>query len=274
MRQMFLHEWTSCQVETDVREASSLVKILNWNIRNPSPGRARKQAEWLLQTHAEIIILTEARHSDGGRFLCDWLASYGFNIFFPHFSERDYGVIVATRGFDCQNLELGLDFLPYRSVCIECKTQIGDVEILGLYVPSRGAQERRNFDKKKFQEQITDWLYTNSNEKVNRNMIITGDLNVIERNHWPSYPLFGDWEYEFYESFLHCHLMDAYRLVHPTTQDYSWFGRKGCGYRFDHFFVSDGLSQQIIDCSYLHDAREKDLSDHSSMLLTLSLETK
>jgi exodeoxyribonuclease-3 len=272
MRQMFLHEYTFDQTRMDVRENSSRLNIVNWNIRNPSLSRAQKQAEWIIQTHADIIILTEVKHSEGGRFLCDWLASYGFSIFFPCFPEKDYGVIVAARGFDSQKLELDMDFLPYRSVCIECKTRLGNVGILGLYVPSRGAREHRNVNKKRFQEQIVHWLHTTVDTRTNRNIIIAGDFNVIERNHQPRYPFFGEWEYEFYESFLHCQLVDAYRQMHPTTQDYSWFGRKGCGYRFDHFFVSGGLSQHIMDCRYLHDPRTMELSDHSSMSLTVSLE--
>lgn len=101
------------------------------------------------------------------------------------------------------------------------------------------------------------------------NIIIAGDLNVVERDHAPRYAIFGEWEYRFYEAFAHHRFLDAFRLAHPGELDYSWFGRKQCGYRFDHFFVSHQLARQVEDCLYLHETRKLALSDHSGMLLVL-----
>ena len=41
------------------------LKILLWNIQNPSTDRARKQIDWITKINPDILILTEAKDSNG-----------------------------------------------------------------------------------------------------------------------------------------------------------------------------------------------------------------
>ena len=65
-------------------------------------------------------------------------------------------------------------------------------------------------------------------------------------------------------------LNDAFRLLNPTINDHSWFGRSGNGYRFDHFFVSGDIKPKILSCNYIHQPRINKLSDHSIMLMKIA----
>jgi exonuclease III len=64
-------------------------------------------------------------------------------------------------------------------------------------------------------------------------------------------------------------LVDAYRTLHGYGRgDFSWYVKRGTrliGRRFDHAFCSPGL--RILQCEYLHDVRERGLSDHSALQL-------
>jgi exodeoxyribonuclease III len=268
MRQLVLHEINKAEASpTPTPQAQ--IRLLNWNIRNPSLPRAQQQADWLIQTGANVIILTEAKYSQGCRFLSDWLTSYGFTLFFPQPSTVDYCVIAAIKDIPYQQVELDLPFLSHRLASLQCETAIGKVHILGTYVPSRGPKERRNEDKRRFQTQTIHVLGNMPLSSSESRIILAGDLNVIERNHIPHHTVFGEWEYEFYETFTQNGWMDAYRYLHPESLEYSWFGRKKEGYRFDHIFVSDELSPYITECWYDHEVRLSGLSDHSAMFLTL-----
>lgn len=268
-RQMFLHELFTSKIERNEKQLLEL-RILNWNIRNPSLKRAKGQADWIIKTNANVIILTEAKYSEGGRYIRDWLESFGFNVLFPKPDRNDYCVMVASKGLTSKNLDIKINFLPHRVVSITLETFLGKIKIVGIYVPSRGPIEKRNVDKRKFQNQMIDLLQHLSETTSTSNLIVGGDLNVVERNHFPYYPVFGEWEYEFYESFLKFGLADAYRALHPDTQEYSWFGKEGDGYRFDHFFVSKDLLQYVTECSYIHTPRTSKISDHSAMYLRLA----
>ncbi|MFL5804039.1 MAG: endonuclease/exonuclease/phosphatase family protein, partial [Roseiflexaceae bacterium] len=60
-------------------------------------------------------------------------------------------------------------------------------------------------------------------------------------------------------------LPDVYRAIHKYgVQEFSWYwvGRdRQVGRRFDHVFASSSLGAKV--CSYLHDFRERKLSDHA-----------
>lgn len=250
---------------------SAHFKILNWNIRNPSLDRAKAQANWIIETGADVVTLTEAKHSAGCAAICDSLNHNGFDVFRPDSELGDYGVIVATKSKHGRRLRLDASFLPNRIGAISCKTGLGPLRIVGLYVPSRGPSARRNIDKRAFQDQITNLLPAWLGKRKNGRIIVTGDLNVLERNHIPRYQVFGEWEYSFYDAFVRLGLVDAYRLLYPDEHEYSWVGRSGSGYRFDHFFVSNHLSGLVLNCSYIHSVRASKLSDHSAMCLELNI---
>ena len=56
---------------------------------------------------------------------------------------------------------------------------------------------------------------------------------------------------------------------HPQDAEYSWVGRTGDGYRYDHAFCSRSLRDLITACGYLHQPRQDKLSDHSALTLCL-----
>lgn len=102
--------------------------------------------------------------------------------------------------------------------------------------------------------------------------IVLGDLNVLEPDHWPRYPFFAPFEYDFYRALAGSHgLTDAFRQLHPGIAEYSWAGQAGDGYRFDHAFCCRSLSGYLTECDYLHQPREDRLSDHSALTMRLAI---
>jgi len=102
--------------------------------------------------------------------------------------------------------------------------------------------------------------------------ILLGDLNILEPGHKPRYPFFAPFEYGFYQALSGTHgLADAFRHLHPDDAEYSWVGRTGDGYRYDHAFCSRQLARLIISCQYDHQPRSGKLSDHSALTLHLDL---
>lgn len=63
--------------------------------------------------------------------------------------------------------------------------------------------------------------------------------------------------------------VDAYRHLHGYgREDFSWYLTRGplrIGRRFDHIFCSADI--RIVRCEYLHEVRERRLSDHSALEL-------
>lgn len=251
------------------KAALTEVSILTWNISNPSKRRAINQFDYLMKTKANVIILTEAKDSEGSSFLYESLINMGFKVYFEKPAEN-YAVIIAERGFTSELCSLDVSFLSARCKCVTLETFLGKLKVIGMYVPSRGPIDRRNIDKRAFQDQMIALLKKIHLDAEINNLIAGGDLNVIEPGHIPHYSFFGDWEYDFYNTFLNVGMVDAYKFLHPDSQEHSWFGKLGGdGYRFDHLFIAQRLGGNIKECCYLHEPRELRLSDHSAMQLVL-----
>jgi len=240
-----------------------------WNIANPSLERAGRQAEWLRKRPEDILVLTEAKQSKGCVFLERYFQAYGYNVVFPKPKEKEFGVIIASkRSLTPSNFSNHVDYLQARVASVTLNLPSGEIEIIGIYVPSRDSSPKKVDRKKRFLESMTYAL-----ERAPRpsRRIFCGDFNVLEPDHIPHYPFFAEWEYDFYRNLTKYQLRDAFRHLQPLIQEYSWVGRTGDGYRYDHCFVSENLLPLIKKCYYFHKPREIRLSDHSALITELVL---
>ena len=265
-RQLFLDEQLRNKDKGQTCEKIvSRLNVLNWNIAHPSLNRAKKIANSLELRNENVLILTETCDSPGCVYISDCLESFGYEVIFPT-KLKDFGTILAFRGFETHEFKADIKFLSHRAPAISCQTPIGEVVIIGVYVPSSVSRKEVNGKKERFQREFTK-MFLNSKDA---NLVVCGDLNVLEPNHKPHYSFLRNWEYEFYESFEMNGLADAFRMFYPDVCEYSWYGREGYGYRYDHCFVSKRIDKYVQLCQYLHEPRENRLSDHSVMLLQLN----
>jgi exodeoxyribonuclease-3 len=253
------------------QQATSHLRVLTWNVQHASPLRSSQQAAWIAAQPADVVVLTEVSTTGGGQALVRSLREQGFSVYCMSV-PGDYGVVVASRtGTQEPYPQVGPSHLPHRFAAIRLNLGARAAGIVGLYVPSRGSPERRNVDKRAFQEAVTRLLPKLTKALiVNGPIVIAGDLNVVEPGHQPHHAVFGKWEYEFYDAFGESGYGDAFRHLHPRQADHSWFGRRsGRGYRFDHIFCS--RLDAVRDCRYLHEPRLGGLSDHSAMIATVAV---
>ncbi|MGH8897826.1 MAG: endonuclease/exonuclease/phosphatase family protein [Egibacteraceae bacterium] len=253
--------------------AVSQLRLLTWNVQHAAPTRARRQAAWLAGCDdADVLVLTEVRDAPGGQALIQALGEYGYQVIVPDSSDGEYLVVVAARVGGLEALPVRLGHLPARFVAARVTLGAHTVGVVGLYVPSRGPQERRNEDKRAFQQAVSAQLPRLATDLGRGPIVVAGDLNVVEPEHQPHYAVFGEWEYRFYTDFAAHHVVDAFRALHPAAVEHSWSGRGGNGYRFDHAFVT-GQHRGLLRASrYLHQPRLEGLSDHSAMTVTLALD--
>lgn len=250
---------------------TSNFSIFCWNIANPSAERAGKQAEWLRKRSEDVLVLTEAKRSEGCIFLEHYFQAYGYNVVFPRPEGKEFGVIIVSKHpLTPSNFSAYVNYLQARAASIKLNLPSGKLEIIAVYVPSRDSSSEKVDKKKRFLESLTNALQTAPQVSMR---LFCGDLNVLEPNHIPHYPFFEEWEYDFYRNITGKYqLKDAFRHLHPSIQEYSWVGRTGDGYRYDHCFVSENFLPLLKKCYYLNEPREIKLSDHSALITELDLQ--
>lgn len=250
------------------------VGVVTWNVQHAAPARADRQATWLAScAMADVVVLTEVAGSASGDRLMEALAGHGYVVHLPD-SAGDYRVAVASRvgGVEIAS-DVRVDYLPHRWIAARLSVGAGYLlAVVGMYVPSRGAQVRRNEAKSAFQDAVSRVLPTVS-PALGQDVpvLVMGDLNVVEPGHRPHHKVFGLWEYDFYRAFVTAGFTDCFRWVRPDADDHSWYGRSGNGYRFDHIFVSTRHTSILRDCHYDHAPRRDGMSDHAVMVASLDL---
>lgn len=254
------------------------IKLLSLNIGNPSLTRAVRQCEWLSKRDEDVFVLTETKNSQGCSFIEDFFLNQCHTLFdqdskieydvrFPRSVTGDLGVMIICKHRIVDTRYIFENNSIYYSRQLESSVQYNNMalNIMGLYVPSRDRTEKKIQRKKNF----IDDIIKNINTSAKSTSIIMGDLNILDQKHFPHYSTFYKWEYDFYDDIIKCGYKDAYRLCNPTTNDYSWIGRTGDGYRYDYCFVSDDLIQNVISCSFDHETRNLKLTDHSAITIEL-----
>lgn len=254
------------------------IRVLTCNVQRASVSRARRQVDWLAGSDADVLVLTEVSAEESSDVLARLLADAGFGVLLPKPSENDRcRVIVACRDAAPSDVDVGAGWMGHRCVAARVGFPAGEIGVIGLYVPSRGPRDRRNRDKRAFQDLVAAVLpNAKKTLEVSGPVVIAGDLNVLEPDHDPRYAVFGEWEYDFYRAFGRAGFDDAFRIMEPVRMDYSWFGRstaegKRNGYRFDHAFVSRAHRGAVVECRYDHSVRTAGLTDHSALRMTLDL---
>jgi exonuclease III len=247
-------------------EPQQEIKILAWNLQSPSLDRARQQTDWLLNSGANIFLLTEATPSEGSYYLISKLESMGFKVFYSTPHDDKYFTAICVRGFPAQDLDLKIPLLPSRLQGVRLQTLLGEIQLVGIYAPTswKNKPESHMQLRKEFHTQVLELLNA---IKPGSSLIVGGDLNVLEPSHIPQVPGFED--PSFYTRMIDMGLVDSFRKFHPTEREYSWHSVDRIGCRFDHFFISEDLVKVVLDCKYDHEARFRKLSDHSAMWLTL-----
>jgi exodeoxyribonuclease-3 len=88
-------------------------------------------------------------------------------------------------------------------------------------------------------------------------------------------------ERKSFRALLNCGVIDAYRTLHPTKQEFSWWDYRGGswqqnkGMRIDHLLLSPEASEHLNDCYVEKELRGKEKpSDHTPVTCKLNLQAR
>jgi len=242
------------------------LRLLTLNISGPSVARAERLASFLAEVDADVVVLTETRNNEGTRTLLSWCQNQGYFVAgeLPELSGERGVAVVRRLGPDRRPAVAQVD-LPHRLVIDELVDE-PSLRLVAAYVPSRDASPHKIERKQRFLGQLSAAL---RGVEGAEHIVFMGDLNIVSRSHMPRYPAFKAWEYDAFADIAATGLTDVFAEINPGVQAYSWIGRTGSGYRYDYAFVSPDLMDGVVGCEYLHEPRERRITDHAAVLLTM-----
>jgi exodeoxyribonuclease-3 len=220
------------------------MKIITLNIQHGGGRRIAAILEFLKQSNADLMVLTEYRLDDKslGKQLIE--LGYKHQLAGSTLPKENSVLIVSKEPFDV----LGVS---QRIVSV----RLNHFALFGVYFPQR-------------EEKYPVFTTLKSEVKeAGSSVIIVGDFNTgLHYIDEAGKTFFGA---ERFESLKDVGLIDSWRTRNPATKEFSWFSSQGNGFRIDHAFCSESLDQEVLTIEYLHSPREMRFSDHSALAFEL-----
>jgi exodeoxyribonuclease-3 len=266
------------------------MRIATWNV-NSLKARLEKVTWWLDRAKPDVLLMQETKLADDDVPSAVFRAA-GYDI--AHHGEGQWnGVAIASRcGIDsvvtnfgqplqrAKTSDVGDDepLAEARMISAEC----GGIRVISVYAPNgRVVGSPFYAAKLAWFERLSHWI---DRIPPDASAVLGGDLNVAPEDIdvWDPRACHGGTHVSEPERAALARLrrggrVDAYRLLHPEPERYTWWDyragnfHKNFGMRIDHLLVTAPLEQRVVWSEIDREARKgKPIpSDHAPLVVDL-----
>ena len=230
--------------DAEVLLLSTSMKIITLNIQHGGGRRTAAILEFLAQSNADVIVLSEYQSDDKnlGKQLME--LGYKHQVAGSTLPKENSVLIAAKEPFDV----LGVS---QRIVSV----RLNQLVLFGVYFPQR-------------EEKYPVFKTLKSEVKAaGSSVVVIGDFNTGLHYIDEAGKTFIC--ADSFESLQDIGLIDSWRRRHLSVKEFSWFSSQGNGFRIDHAFCTESLDQEVSTIEYIHAPREMKFSDHSALALEL-----
>lgn len=241
--------------------------------------------KWIGENKPDILLLQELKVANDD-FPYMEIEELGYNIAVN--GQKTYNGVAILSKFPIEDVvkELPGDGSDDHARYIEGLVTVEDevIRVVSVYVPNGQSPESSKFQYKlKFLERLkkrAETLLT-----YDEKLVIAGDYNVAPEDIDVFDPrglrgttCFHPGEQSRLRAILYLGLTDAYRAVHPDSQEFSWWDYRGGGWdhnkgmRIDHILLSAQAADILTKCEIDEKPRgEEKASDHAPIWCELAL---
>ncbi len=228
-----------------------MFKLLSWNIRQGGGKRVEKIIATIAEHNPHVVIFSEFRNNKQGALLRTRLLMQGYIHQFTTASKSDTNSVLILSKLHGNSQLFRNDSGEFPDNLV--KVEFDAFFVIGMYLPHK---------KKHI---LFDVLINQA--KLDKPGIFAGDFNT--GNNYIVQKSNSFWYTDHLETLEAIGYVDAFRIVYPDQEEYSWFSHQGNGYRYDHTWLHEDLKPLIKDCYYDQSLREAGVSDHAPMILEL-----
>ena len=256
--------------------------ISSWNV-NSVRARIENIKEYLKKYSPDILMMQEIKAQDENYPYEDFEKSNYQNYVF---GQKSYNgvAIISKKKLDKIEKDIFKDKNKQsRIITADVKVKKKNITIINIYTPNGNPVDTEKYTYKLY------WLDSlikkiKSMSKINENIIIGGDFNIIpsaEDVHNPkSYENDALFRLEIRKKLrelINLGFHDAYRFIYPEKEGYTFWDytsgawQKNNGMRIDHFLVSNSLINHVKDVKINKFPRGRQKpSDHTPIEIELA----
>jgi exodeoxyribonuclease-3 len=260
------------------------ISIATFNV-NSIKARLPNVLNWLDEAKPDIVLLQELKCVEEA-FPAMEIEERSYNIAIH--GQKTYNGVAILSKFPIDEMARGLpgDESDEQSRYIEAIISLPGlaIRVASAYVPN--GQDVAS-DKFPYKLKFYDRLLAHWRERLllNEVAVLGGDFNVAPEAIDVYDPKRSDGKICFHpeerkrlRALFHLGLYDAFRVVHPAKQQFSWWDYRqnaydqGYGLRIDHLLLSARANDALSDCMIDEVPRQQDKpSDHAPVVVTLNL---
>ncbi len=267
------------------------IKIASWNV-NSINARLENLLFWLQQTKPDVALLQEIKCEENN-FPLQAISDLGYNV--EIFGQKSYNGVAILSKFPLEDVVKNFDKNDQQSRYIEALVCLPNqaIRVASIYVPNGGAellpnQKANESDKFLYKMRFFDQLHNHLQNLFKHNEIAVfggdynvgaADIDVYDPKNLKGTICFHIDEQKKFRRILNLGYLDSFRMLNPTTQNFSWWDYRGNswnynkGMRIDYLLVSpkaaDCLRQAFMDDKMMMERPKP--SDHCPVVLTLDL---
>jgi exodeoxyribonuclease-3 len=256
--------------------------IATWNV-NSLRARLPRVLEFL-ELHAPAVVCLQETKCSADSFPVAELAAAGYAA--AHHSGGQWAgvALLARSGLELSDVVTGLPGDPVPSEARWCEATVAGIRFVSTYVPNGRALDSPEFPRKLAFLDAMGARARAHREREATPLLIAGDLNIApaDADVYDPVAFAGSTHVtpeergRLAEIMRDAGLVDAYRRLHPDTQQFTWWDyraghfHKGLGLRIDLIMLSESLADRAVSCGIDRNFRKGSKpSDHAPLLVEL-----
>lgn len=260
-----------------------MIHIATWNV-NSIKARLVHCLKWLQDSQCDIVLLQELKCEEAA-FPRMEIEDLGYNVALK--GQKTYNGVAILSKFPLEDIVMQLpgDESDEQARYIEATACLphGALRVASIYVPNGQAVDS---DKFQYKMRFFDRLYDHAQSllAMDEPVILGADYNVAPQPIDVYAPKQLDGTVCFHPDeraklrrLLNLGYYDAFRALHPNTQQFSWWDYRGNGYqagkgyRIDHLLLNAYAMDRIQSCHIDETPRGWDKpSDHTPVVCALN----
>lgn len=256
------------------------MRIITFNANGIRSAARKNFFRWFAKQGADVLCVQETKAQLNQLEDHPVYFPAGYHGYFFDAEKKGYsGVAVYTRHRPDKVVK-GLGWPDIDREGRYLQIDLGRLSIVSLYMPSGTSSDDRLAFKLDFMERLKPLL--RSYRRKRRNYVICADWNIahkpIDLKNWrsnqknsgflPEERAWLDWLYD------DCGFVDAFRLVCPDADQYTWWSNRGraweknVGWRLDYQVVTPALADRVAGAAIY--TSEK-FSDHAPLTMNYDI---
>ena len=252
-----------------------MFRVISLNANGIRAAARKGFFDWMRRQDADVVCIQETK-AQVHQLEDAVFVPAGFHCYYEDASKKGYsGVAVYTR-HEPDRVVRGYGDPEFDAEGRYLEVRIGGLCVVSLYLPSGSSSEERQEAKYRCMATFTEHL-----KKLRRRRseyIVCGDWNIAHREidlrNWKSnqknsgfLPQERAWMDEVFGRHRY---VDAFRVVEPGEDQYTWWSNRGraweknVGWRIDYQVVTPGLKDRILAADIYKDER---FSDHAPLIM-------